>query len=263
MMDGMAELSRPHATLTYEVRGDGPVLGYAHGMLLSRAGEDAMGVLDWSVLAQHRRLVRYDARAHGQSTGRPVPDDYVWPELADDLLAVVDEVSPDAPVDWMGASMGCGTLLWAATKAPQRFRRLVLVIPPTTGETRAGSAGMYRTGADVVEAEGLSTWLAALQQFATPEIFATVPGYGLKVDVTETLLPSVLRGAAQTDLPDAAALAGLAQPTLILSWETDPVHPVSTGQLLADTLPQAHLHVSSTVDDVRTWAGRVAAFLDE
>ena len=118
-------LARPGAVLAYEDVGTGPVVGYSHGMLLSRAAEDALGLLDWTALTRRRRLVRYDARGHGTSTGRPVAGDYTWPNLADDLLAVADLIRDGRPVDWIGGSMGCGSLLWAATRAPERFRRLL------------------------------------------------------------------------------------------------------------------------------------------
>ena len=122
---------------------------------------------------------------------------------------------------------------------------------------------MYRSGAEIVEREGAPAWLAALQQFAVPPIFADLPEYRVGVAVTEALLPSVMRGAAASDLPDHDALAGLPHPTLILGWETDPVHPVSSAQLLTRTLPNARLHLSATVKDVRTWAERIGEFLAE
>jgi pimeloyl-ACP methyl ester carboxylesterase len=59
-------------------------------------------------------------------------------------------------------------------------------------------------------------------------------------------------------------LAAVAHPTLILAWETDPVrpvHPVTTARYLQSSMPDATLHVSGTVDDVRTWANRIDEFL--
>ena len=74
-------------------------------------------------------------------------------------------------------------------------------------------------------------------------------------------MPSVLRGAAATDLPGAEALAALDHPVLILGWDTDPAHPVSSAEYLAKTLPDARLHVSVTAADVRTWPDRIDEFL--
>jgi pimeloyl-ACP methyl ester carboxylesterase len=253
-------LSRPGAELAYRITGDGPFVGCSHGVLVSRKVEDALGVFPFAALAAHRRVLRYDARAHGKSTGRPRPLDYTWPDLADDLLAMAALGGP-GPVDWAGGSMGTGTLLWAASRRPKQFRRLVLTIPPTTGATRSGAAEMYRQWAQMIEEQGKAPWTEGLRQFGAPPIFETVASYRMDADVSEDLLPSVLRGAATTDLPPAEALAALTHPTLILAWDTDPVHPLSSAEYLAATMPGATMHVSGTVDDVRTWPERIEKFL--
>jgi pimeloyl-ACP methyl ester carboxylesterase len=253
-------LSRPGAELAYRIIGDGPFLGYSHGLLLSRAAEDSLGLLDFDLLGAHRRLLRYDARGHGKSTGLTEPESYLWSNLADDLLAIA-ELGGDGPVDWAGGSMGTGTLLWAATRRPRRFRRLVLTIPPTTGATRSGAVEMYRIWADMIEAQGKAPWAQGIAQFGKPPIFEEVESFRIDADITEELLPSVLRGAAMSDLPPAEALATLTHPTLILAWDTDPGHPISSAEYLADTLPDATLHISTTADDVRTWTERIEKFL--
>jgi len=254
-------ISRPGADLAYHIEGDGPPAGYSHGLFFSRAAEDAVDLVDLRPLLDERRLLRYDARGHGRSGGGPDPLSYTWEALADDLIAVADEVRDGEPVDWIGQSMGTGTLLHAAVRAPSRFRRLVLEIPPTTGETRAMARQMYRDGADFIERQGKEAWVRGMQQFGVPEIFADVPNYRYDADVRAEVLPSVLRGAALTDLPPAEALGTLTHPTLILAWQSDPVHPVSTAEYLVKTLPNARLHVSETSADVRTWPSRAAAFL--
>ena len=254
-------ISRPGADLAYDIDGDGPLAGYSHGLFFSRAAEDAVDLVDLQPLLDEHRLLRYDARGHGRSGGGPDPAQYTWDALADDLIAVADHARAGEPVDWIGQSMGTGTLLHAAVRSPERFRRLVLEIPPTTGETRAMARQMYRDGADFIEKQGKDAWVRGMQQFGVPEIFADVPTYRYDADVRGEVLSSVLRGAALTDLPPADGLETLTHPTLILGWESDPVHPVSTAEYLVKTLPNAQLHVSSTSADVRTWPARVAAFL--
>ncbi|WP_033338768.1 alpha/beta fold hydrolase [Catenuloplanes japonicus] len=253
----MADLwiSRPGAELACWVRGDGPPVGYAHGMLLSRGAEDTRGLHDWSPVITERRLVRYDARAHGASTGRPVAEDYTWSHLADDLIAVAETVGEGAPIDFMGASMGCGTLLWAASRAPERFRRLVLIIPPTTGATRV-NARLYLAEAAAVERG------TPAPPSAPPPIFASLPSYPQKAAVDLDLLPSVLRGAAASDLPDRDVLGRVQNDTLILAWETDPVHPVSSAHLLHEVLPHAKLQVATVEAEVRRWPEDVAEYLN-
>ncbi|WIM98486.1 alpha/beta hydrolase [Actinoplanes oblitus] len=243
--------------LFVEEFGTGPLLGYSHGIFFSPRVEDRLGLLDWSRLAGTRRIRRYHQRGHGLSPGEPDPELYTWPRLAGDLLALAG----DEPVDWAGSSMGTGTLLWAAARQPERFRRLVLMIPPTVRDGRVASRQAYESGAAGVEAKGKNAWVAIMRGFPRPEIFADVPAWEFDADVPEPLLPAVMRGAARTDLPGDEALRAITQPVLILAWETDPGHPVASAELLAKVLPDARLHVSATSADVRTWPDRIGEFL--
>jgi pimeloyl-ACP methyl ester carboxylesterase len=79
--------------------------------------------------------------------------------------------------------------------------------------------------------------------------------------VAEELLPSVLRGAAASDLPDPEAVRAVTAPTLLLAWETDPGHPVSTAERLAELLPHAELHVARQLADLGGWTDKLEAFL--
>lgn len=263
MADLHLDLDR--ARIAYDVAGPADAVRtavVAHGLTASRAGDDAGGVFDWTALAEGHRLVRYDARGHGASTGAPDPASYAWPALADDLLALLDAVSPDAPVDAVGASMGTATILWAATRRPDRFRRLVLTIPPTAWATRAAQADGYEQGARAIERLGLAPWVrAGAAQPQTPVLAAGGFPRGGDPAVPEDLLPSALRGAALSDLPDPGALAALPHPTLVLPWTTDPGHPVSTAERLAALLPAATLEVADTPDAIRGWGRRAAEFL--
>ncbi|MDN3293322.1 alpha/beta fold hydrolase [Streptomyces ficellus] len=240
--------------------GEGPLAVYAHGGFASQAAEDRMGLFDWTpVLAAGRRLVRYDARAHGRSTGEPVDDDYTYPSLAGDLLALLDHLGARRPVDAMGASMGCGTVLHAAVRAPDRFSRLVLLIPPTAWTTRAAYASDNRRSAATIERAGVDAWLAARRAAPRPPVVADVP----EVPPTPAgpVLPAVLRGLARSDLPSLPKIAALPHPTLILAWADDPGHPLSTARTLADTLLHADLHVARTRADIHAWGARIAEFL--
>jgi pimeloyl-ACP methyl ester carboxylesterase len=250
------------ATLSYEEHpGVGPTIVGLHGMSSSRASEDRSGYFDWSALsASGRRIVRYDARGHGRSTGRDVPDDYTWPRLADDLLALLDVVSPDEPVDAYGASMGASTLLYAVLKRPDRFRRLALVIPPTAWDTRAAQGANYRQLAALVRERGLGAFVAVAATMPPLPILAAGGWTGGDPDVQESLAPAVMLGAASTDLPDPVDLSGIRQPVLLRPWTDDPGHPVSTAERLHELLPDSVLEVQRTPEDLRGLGARLVSF---
>ncbi|WP_415847649.1 alpha/beta fold hydrolase, partial [Tsukamurella strandjordii] len=126
----------PGAVLDTELSDEGghPVV-QLHGLTSSRARDRVLD-LDLGRGLSGTRLLRYDARGHGRSTGRTVPEDYRWSNLADDLLRLLDERFPGERVHGVGPSMGTGTLLHAAVRDPQRFSGLTLMVPPTAWETR-------------------------------------------------------------------------------------------------------------------------------
>ena len=76
-----------------------------------------------------RDVVAYDRRGFGDVPPAGEPFRHV-----DDLLAVLDAVSPDAPAWVVGSSMGGGVALDAALEAPERVAGLVLLAPAISGD---------------------------------------------------------------------------------------------------------------------------------
>ncbi|GGA76401.1 hydrolase [Pseudoclavibacter endophyticus] len=197
------------------------------------------------------RLLRYDARGHGRSTGRAEPSDYRWQVLADDLLRLLDAWFPGEQVHGVGPSMGTATLLHAAVRDPERFDGLTLLCPSTAWVTRGPKAEAYRSDADLIEREGFAAFVEAGEGAPPPP--ATVGTPHTVPDVAERILPSLLRGAAMSDYPKPDALRDVTARATILAWVDDPAHPVSTAELLAELLPDAELHVAATREDVLRW----------
>ncbi len=260
-------VDRPGARIAFNVE-DGETEGtpvvITHSFLASRGLEDSIGIFDWTpVRNRGKRLIRFDARGHGASSGEPGVEPYRWRALAEDLLAVADAAAPDhRAVDAIGESTGCGTLLWAVTKEPERFRRLVLVIPPTIRETRAEQSGIYQATADLIELRGPEAWSRVVDNFPpVPLLDAGGWARAREVPVSTDLLPSVLRGAAASDLPPEEALRALPQETLVLAWTTDPNHPTSSAEYFGEMIPRSRVHIASDPDDVRQWGEMVAEFL--
>lgn len=247
----MPKFAVPGAELDWWISDEGgePVV-QLHG-LTSSSHRDRLLNLDLGRGLSGTRLLRYDARGHGQSTGSADPTDYRWDRLADDLLRLLDHVFPNEPVHGVGPSMGCGTLLHAITRAPERFSALALMVPPTAWETRVEKAAGYRATADLVEADGMAALLAVEDVAVQPPAMAEAPP--TNPDVSEDLLPTIFRGAAQADLPAPDAIAGIKVPTLVLAWIEDPGHPLSTAERIAELVVDSELVIARTPADLALW----------
>ena len=242
---------------------------WAHPLTSSIAAEDRHGVFDWSEVRGERRWIRYDARGHGGSAQTRHAADYRWPNLAHDQLELMDTLEVDRVV-LGGASMGAATALHSACFQPDRVSALVLVIPPAAWDTRHESSKKYRSSARYTMTHGVHGLAKATRKQPSPTIFtdrlAPLQGGGIGAidDLHYLSAVAALRGAAGSDLPMPAQLARIRDvPTLILSWETDSAHPVSTAERLAAGFEHADLHVATTADEVAHWPEEVAHFLHD
>lgn len=214
--------------------GDGLPFLWGHGLLSSRETEDTSGPLRWpSIDLPEVRLLRWDARGHGVAPTPTASGECRWPALARDAIAIADRENLGT-FSIGGASMGAATALWVAVTVPERVDRLVLALPPTAWASRQRSARLYRVGGVISERLPI--------------------GRSRRRAV-------VLRGAAESDLPDQEAVASITVPTLILGWRYDPIHPVSTAEQLRDLLPAADLHVTGRPGDTTGWVERLQDFL--
>lgn len=238
--------------------------------MFSMAAEDAtrLQVLDINDLEETVKLVRYDARGHGESQATYSPDDYTWSNLGGDILAIADSLGADRVI-LGGASMGCGSSLYAALQAPERIAGLVLVLPPTAWEMRPAQARKYRLLATLAKL-GLLRWLLPLLMRTQP----LLPGFFLEDfpqaddilkqtmgSLDKRVYPPLLEGAARSDLPSAEQLRTIPIPTLILAWVDDEVHPVSSAERLHELLPNSTLHIAKTLEDYQRWPHHVVEFI--
>ncbi len=243
-----------------------PTLIWGHGLTSHRAHEDATRLIEWDELATALDLVRYDARGHGESGSTPGPDEYGWDELALDQLALADALNIAGYVAG-GASMGCGTALWAAVHAPARIQALVLMIPPTAWETRRAQADLWGQAATVLEGRGVEALIAARAALPPPDPFTEDSSWQDRSAANmrawdPARLARVFRGAGVADLPSREAIAAISVPTLVLAWSGDPGHPVSTAEALGELITGSEVHVARTADDLGRWTTLTRAFLD-
>ena len=107
----------------HDLGGDGPplLIAHANGFCGGAYGPLALD------LAAHRHVWALDFRGQGQSTP-PDDGDFGWEGLADDVLAVVDDLG-GGPIDAVGHSMGGAGLVRAEVRRPGTLRRAYLFEP--------------------------------------------------------------------------------------------------------------------------------------
>jgi pimeloyl-ACP methyl ester carboxylesterase len=95
-------------------RPDGPVIVAVHGYPDNHAVWDGVA----AELGEDFRFVAYDVRGAGESDKPSARSAYRIEQLGDDLAAVLDAVSPDAPVHLLGHDWG-SIQLWAPLAEPR------------------------------------------------------------------------------------------------------------------------------------------------
>ncbi|MEN9888385.1 MAG: 4,5:9,10-diseco-3-hydroxy-5,9, 17-trioxoandrosta(10),2-diene-4-oate hydrolase [Pseudomonadota bacterium] len=129
-----------------------PLLLLAHGWMdVGASWQFMVDQLDAGWL-QARRVVALDWRGYGL-TEAPEVDSYWFPDYLGDLDALIGQLSPDAPIDLVGHSMGGNVVMMYAGARPARIRRLVNLEGFGMAETRPEQAP-----------QRLGQWLDELQK---------------------------------------------------------------------------------------------------
>ncbi len=264
--DSSVEL--PTGAIRVRERGEGPALIWSHGLLHPIALEEYTPLRELLDGMEGRRVIRYDARGHGGSAAGRTDAANRWDPLGADLLELAGALEIERFVA-AGASMGVAASLRAAFLAPERIAALLLLIPPTAWENRPEQAGLYRAMAQILDEKGNDALAELVEETLRAQPVA--PGFeSAQEALFEALrgwdppaLGHVLRGAADSDLPDRERLAEIDAPALIVAVRDDPGHPLSTAEELAERMPFAQLRVVASlaeVDQIRTSSTR---FLEE
>lgn len=180
-------------------------------------------------------------RGHGRS---PAPDGpWEYADLAAELWTVADHVGARQA---LGISMGAGALCAGLVDDPERFDKVVLVLPAAIDAPRQDAAmARFALLATLVEAgdhEGVAQHL--LEQ--EPVAVRTAPGMRTWArDQAGRLIGTGVGRALphRTPVADRAALSAVHAPVLLLAQEDDPAHPAAVARELAEIFPRAVLQV--------------------
>jgi 3-oxoadipate enol-lactonase len=230
--------------VNYRIDGasDGPVVALCHSLGTSLHLWDRQ-IEAW---APSYRILRYDLRGHGQTSIPPGPCSVET--LAADFLGLLDALDIER-VDFCGVSIGGLIGQWVGVHAPTRVRRLVLANTAarigTVDTWDARIAAVLRSGLSVI-AQG------AMERAFTAPFIAREPGVVAAFQQTLTNMSPEGYASCCAAIRDAdlrSLAPDIAQPTLVVAGEHDPVTTPDDARWLAEhipnatmmTLPAAHL----------------------
>lgn len=187
-------------------------------------------------LTQDFRVIRYDARGHGQSETPEGP--YTIEDLAQDALGLMDELHVGR-ANFCGLSLGGMVGQWLGVNAPDRLSRLILC----NTAARIGPPEAWNQRIATVEADGMKPIAeAVVARWFTP-------GFRKRDSQTvaafkQLLLATDPQGYAATcaairDMDLRAEVGTIATPTLVVAGRDDPVTPPEDAKFLVDAIEGA------------------------
>ncbi len=222
-------LERDGERIYYECAGAGAPLVLTHGA----GGNHAVWFEQTAHFARTRRVVLWDQRGFGRSSARGGPN---TPQRATaDLAALLDHLGI-ARADVVGQSMGGWAALGLALAQPERVRSLVLADTPGGIDTPELRAAWSNLGG------GFATQALGRHPAVAPDYFDRHPARAILYQQLggfgEPKLGDVLPSLVATRC-DAAALARLACPVLLVVGEVDGLFPPAVIAASAAQLPPA------------------------
>lgn len=248
--------------LAVDVVGEGePITVVGHGLTGSRR--------DFGILAPFvpGTKVLFDFRGHGDSD-RPPPGSYTMNHFAADVDNVAAAFGATALV---GVSLGGGATLRLLRSKPDRFERLVFILPARLERSDAARAKLLHL-ADLLESRPVGEVADLLVAEEEREgLFDRFPGSRERrrdaiLAMNADGLPSAIREVIDDPpIPDPTPIRRVTAPALVVGQEGDPVHRADVARDLAGTLPNAELVLfdgrNAMLAQVAELTQRVASFL--
>ncbi|MFN3008333.1 3-oxoadipate enol-lactonase [Mycolicibacterium wolinskyi] len=215
-------------------RPDAPVVVFSNSLGSTHRMWDAQ----LAAFEERFRVVRYDARGHGQS---PVPDGpYSIDDLADDVVTLMDALDVER-AHVVGLSLGGMTAMRLAARNPERVDRLAVLC---TG-AQLPPASAWTDRAATVRADGTKAVAeAVVARWFTPQFLAERPDLKTEHEAMVAATPAegyagCCEAIAALDL--RADLPNITAPTLAIAGTDDPATPPAKLAEIADTVRNGRL----------------------
>lgn len=227
------------ARLRYEVAGPGEA---APLLLINSLGCDLeMWQPQLTDFAARFRVIRYDARGHGQSSlGHKA--ELTVADLTRDAVAVLDAAGAER-AHWCGLSLGGMTSMWAAVHYPERVAAIVLsntsaYLPPRENWDARIETARTR-GMDALVDTILGRWFTTEFRQQHPEAVQPIRSMLLATS------PSGYAAccAAIRDMDQREAIGAIRQPVLVIAGARDPATPPEHAEQILQRIPGARLTV--------------------
>jgi 3-oxoadipate enol-lactonase len=247
----------------YTIEGEGPVVTFSHalGCNLSIWDEQARA------LGGRYRVLRYDARGHGQTTATSGP--YTLEQLAEDLYGLLSGLGI-ADTHFVGISMGGMIGQVFALRHPQMVRSLVLC--DTTSNYPPEALPAWEERILTVVARGMEPVVEpTLQRWFTGPFRKNHPDLMDRVRAMIRGTPPKGYVGCCHAIPRINTTERLREvrcPALVIVGEEDRGTPVEMARVIASALPSAELAVIpsashlSNMEQPGTFNRLLVAFLD-
>jgi len=211
--------------------------------------------------------VMFDFRGHGDSECPP-PGSYTTEHFAQDLASVAKEYEATCAA---GVSLGVAAIMRILATDPDRFDRLVLLLPGRVPPPQAVKDRLFHL-ADLLEWHSVEATaeiiLAEEEADGAFEAFPAAKEFrrdGL-LRMNRAGIPNAIRECIDDPpITDPDLVRQAHAPTLLIAQENDLLHDADIAREMASLLPNSELHVFpdqfALLRDVPTLVQRSAAFL--
>jgi 3-oxoadipate enol-lactonase/4-carboxymuconolactone decarboxylase len=213
-------------------------------------------------LIERFRVVRIDARGHGDSPATPPGTRCEIADLGADVLAVLDVLRLPR-VHLAGLSLGGMTAMWLAIHRPERVGRLALLctsayLPPAQGWLDRATTVRTEEMAAIADAV-VAPWITAPLAARDPALVARLRAMLVGTDAES--YAQCCEAIAGMDL--RADLARIAAPALVIAGADDSAIPPLHSRTIADGIAGARLEILAPAAHLATYeqSGRIAALL--